>query len=31
MLLTDGPFAETRDQLGGYYVLKCKDLAKAIH
>lgn len=28
--LTDGPFAETKEQLGGYYVLDCKDLDEAI-
>jgi hypothetical protein len=27
---TDGPFAETREQLGGYYLLDCKDLDEAI-
>jgi hypothetical protein len=27
--LTDGPFAETREQLGGYYVIKAKDLDEA--
>ena len=27
---TDGPFAETKEQLGGYYLLKCKDLEEAI-
>jgi hypothetical protein len=27
---TDGPFAETREQLGGYYLLDCKDLDDAI-
>jgi hypothetical protein len=27
---TDGPFAETKEQLGGYYVLECKDLDEAI-
>lgn len=27
---TDGPFAETHEQLGGYYVLDCKDLDEAI-
>ena len=27
---TDGPFAETREVLGGYYVLDCKDLDEAI-
>lgn len=26
----DGPFAETKEQLGGYYVLDCKDLDEAI-
>lgn len=26
----DGPFAETKEQLGGYYVLDCKDLNEAI-
>jgi hypothetical protein len=30
-LTTDGPFAETKEQLGGYYVLSCKDLDEAIH
>jgi hypothetical protein len=29
-LTTDGPFAETKEQLGGYYVLDCKDLNEAI-
>ena len=28
-LLTDGPFAETREQLGGYYLLDCADLDDA--
>jgi hypothetical protein len=27
---TDGPFAETHEQLGGYYILDCKDLDEAI-
>ena len=26
----DGPFAETKEQLGGYYILECKDLDEAI-
>jgi hypothetical protein len=26
----DGPFAETKEQLGGYYELDCKDLDEAI-
>jgi len=29
-LTTDGPFAETREQLGGYYLLECKDLDEAL-
>jgi len=28
--LTDGPFAETKEALGGYYLLECKDLDQAI-
>ena len=27
---TDGPFAETKEQLGGFYLLDCKDLDQAI-
>jgi len=27
---TDGPFAETKEQPGGYYLLECKDLDEAI-
>lgn len=27
---TDGPFAETKEQLGGYYLLEAKDLNDAI-
>ncbi|HYQ17755.1 MAG TPA: YciI family protein [Polyangiaceae bacterium] len=27
---TDGPFAETREQLGGYYVIEAKDLDEAV-
>jgi hypothetical protein len=30
VLATDGPFAETREQLAGYYVLDCRDLNEAI-
>jgi len=30
MLATDGPFAETREQLGGYYLVEAKDLNAAI-
>ncbi len=29
-LTTDGPFAETHEQLGGYYLVECKDLDEAI-
>ena len=29
-LLTDGPFAETREQLGGYSIIEAKDLDEAI-
>jgi hypothetical protein len=29
-LVTDGPFAETREQLGGYYLIEAKDLDGAI-
>jgi hypothetical protein len=29
-VVTDGPFAETREQLGGYYVVDAKDLDEAI-
>jgi hypothetical protein len=28
--VTDGPFAETKETLGGYYLLDCKDLDQAI-
>jgi len=28
--ITDGPFAETREQLGGYYLIDAKDLDAAI-
>ena len=28
-LSTDGPFAETREQLGGYYLVEAKDLDEA--
>ncbi len=29
-LVTDGPFAETREQLGGYYLVEAEDLDEAI-
>lgn len=28
---TDGPFAETKEQIGGYYVIEAKDLNEAVH
>ncbi|MEC4727508.1 YciI family protein [Shewanella sp. D64] len=28
--LHDGPFAETKEQLGGFYLLDCKDLEEAL-
>ena len=30
ILTTDGPFAETREQLGGYYLIEARDLDTAI-
>ncbi|MBV1911655.1 MAG: YciI family protein [Kangiellaceae bacterium] len=29
-VITDGPFAETKEQLGGYYLLECDSLDQAI-
>ena len=29
-IITDGPFAETKEQLAGYYILDCKDLDEAV-
>ena len=29
-LLTDGPFAETREQLAGFYLVECADLDEAV-
>jgi hypothetical protein len=29
-LVTDGPFSETREQLGGYYLIEARDLDQAI-
>ena len=28
---TDGPFAETKEQLGGFYLIEARDLNEAIH
>jgi hypothetical protein len=30
VLITDGPFAETKEQLAGYYILDCQDLDEAL-
>jgi hypothetical protein len=30
VLTTDGPFAETREQLGGFYLVEAKDLNEAL-
>ena len=30
MLLTDGPYAETKEFLGGFWVIKCEDLDAAL-
>jgi hypothetical protein len=30
VILTDGPFAETKEVLGGFYLFDCKDLDEAI-
>jgi hypothetical protein len=30
VMITDGPFAETREQLGGFYLIEAKDLNEAI-
>jgi hypothetical protein len=30
VLSTDGPFAETKEQLGGYFLVDCKDLDEAV-
>ncbi|MBI1877449.1 MAG: YciI family protein [Chloroflexi bacterium] len=29
-MTTDGPFAETKEALGGFYILNCKDLDEAL-
>jgi hypothetical protein len=29
-VVTDGPFAETKEALGGFYLLECRDLDEAI-
>ena len=30
VLMTDGPFAETKEQVAGYYILDCRDLDEAL-
>jgi hypothetical protein len=30
VLTSDGPFAETKEQIGGFYLIDCKDLDEAI-
>ena len=30
LTVIDGPFAETKEQLGGYHLIECQDLAAAI-
>lgn len=29
-ITSDGPFAETKEQLGGFYILDCKDIDEAL-
>jgi hypothetical protein len=29
-VMTDGPFAETKEQIGGVYILECRDLDEAL-
>ena len=29
-VVTEGPFEETKESLGGFYVLRCKDMAEAL-
>jgi hypothetical protein len=29
-VITDGPFAETKEQIGGFYLLECKDMEEAL-
>jgi hypothetical protein len=30
LISTDGPFAETKEQLGGYHLIECNDLDEAL-
>lgn len=29
-IMTDGPYAESKEQIGGFYILDCKDIDEAI-
>ena len=31
VITSDGPFAETKETLGGFYLLDCRDLDEAVH
>ena len=31
MSITDGPFAETKEQLGGFFLIEARDLNEALH
>ena len=30
VVVSDGPFAETKEQMGGFYLVECEDLDQAI-
>jgi hypothetical protein len=30
VITSDGPFAETKEQLGGFYLLECEDIDEAV-
>jgi len=30
LVITDGPYAETKEQLGGYHLVECRDLDEAL-
>ena len=29
-IATDGPYAETKEQIGGYYIIDCRDMEEAV-
>ena len=31
LVVTDGPFAETKEQIGGFFLIEAKDLPEAVH